>query len=114
MLRWVGGFFQQSEGVLVDEVVMSEREDADMAVVPKKVRLSVSRVTVPPLPLLGEIRIFPVVFPPIVKVLFRTLWIEPSPLRYIPLVESAPEVAETEAIGVCVPLTPMTANLAEG
>src|SRR3990167_8437037 len=37
----------------------------------------------------------------------------PSPLRYIPLVASAPPVAERVAIGVAVLLTFKTANLAE-
>jgi len=63
-------------------------------------------------PFRGERAMFPVVSPPTVKVLLRTLWREPSPFRYIPLVASVPEVAETEATGVAVPLMLRTANLA--
>src|SRR3972149_11609181 len=39
------------------------------------------RESIPPAPLLGERLMFPVVSPPTVRVLLRTLWIEPSPLR---------------------------------
>jgi len=98
-------------------VVRVPREVADIAValfalIAVDVRLVVSAFklsTEPAPPLLGDILMFPVVFPPSVRVLFLTVWRDPAPVKYVALLEA---FALIEAVGV-PELTLMNANLEE-
>ena len=109
---------QVPEPVTIPRVEERQPKDAVTPLVPLICSNPVApglRLSIPAVVLLGEIVMFPVVEPPIVKVWFNKLWIEgPELLNTKPDPDPPLDVvAERVAIGEVEPLTPVIANLAE-
>jgi hypothetical protein len=99
------------ESVKVPAVVIVPNVEAFKAEVPFNVTVAALIVSKPLEPLFGVIAIFPVVFPPMVKVLLFNACSEPAPFITSP-VGPVPVCAEIDATGVAAPALLMNANLA--